>query len=354
MVKAVKLIILQPFKYLSMEVYKNFSLKSYNTFGINALARFFVAPATIEEMIELLKLSKFKEEKKLILGSGSNVLFINDFDGLVIHIQMKGISIVSEFENEIIVKASGGEIWDEFVEWTVLHGLCGIENLSLIPGTVGACPIQNIGAYGVEVGECIEKVEAIDLYSLKEKVFSKEECQFAYRNSVFKNQLKNQIIITSVYFKLSKIQSLKTHYGAVEEELNKTGESGLTAIRKAIINIRESKLPNPSILPNAGSFFKNPVVSENQASILKNKFPEMSSYKAENNKVKLAAGWLIDYLGWKGKSFGGVAVHDKQALVLVNKNHADGKEIVLLGNKIKADVYNNFGVELEFEVNIID
>ena len=225
--------------------------------------------------------------------------------------------------------------------------------LLVFPGSVGACPVQNIGAYGVEVGDVIEKVEAIEVLTGKAHEFTKGECQFAYRNSIFKSSLKGKFIITSVNFKLSKKPILKTHYGAVEEELKKLGEVNLRNIRQAVINIRESKLPNPDEMPNAGSFFKNPVVSKNDLNTIKRKFPDVVAYKVDEGNYKLAAGWMIDRLGWKGESHGGAAVHDKQALVLVNKNGATGKDILELAKKIQESVLENFNVKLECEVNII-
>ena len=270
-----------------MEVHRNFSLKNYNTFGIEAFAKYFVAPSNIDQLQNILKDADFKSEQKLILGSGSNMLFINNFEGLVIHPRIMGKSIMTENRDEAIIKANAGENWDEFVEWTVEQGFGGLENLSLIPGTVGACPIQNIGAYGVEVADCIEKVEVIDISSFKTKEFTTADCQFGYRNSVFKTQFKNQYIITAVYFKLSKNPSLKTHYGSVEEELKKMGEVNLSTVRKAIINIRESKLPNPIEIPNAGSFFKNPIVKAVHAADLKTKFPEISMYKTDRFNTNL-------------------------------------------------------------------
>jgi len=336
-----------------MEIFRNFSLKTYNTFAIEAMADYFACPVTSDEIIELLNIPEYKDHKKLILGGGSNILFLNNFEGLVIHPVLKGINIVSENDNEVLVKANAGENWDEFVEWTVNHDFGGLENLSLIPGTVGACPIQNIGAYGVEVGEFIKKVEAIEMVSGKKKEFSTTDFLFGYRSSIFKNQLKDQFLITSVYFKLFKNPELKTHYGSVEEELKKMGKYDLKAIRKAIINIRESKLPNPEILPNAGSFFKNPVVTLEKANALKKEFPGIACYNTETTDVKIAAGWLIDFLGWKGKRIEGAGVHENQALVLVNYKNSTGNQIIHLATKIKENVNKKFGIMLEFEVNII-
>ncbi len=336
-----------------MEVHKNFSLKNYNTFAIEAFAKYYVAPSTIDGLQNVLSKPNYNTEKKLILGGGSNMLFINDFDGLVIHPRIMGKSITTENKDDVIIKAFAGENWDDLVEWTVEQGFGGLENLSLIPGTVGACPIQNIGAYGVEAGDCIEKVETIEIFSGEIKEFRKTNCQFGYRTSVFKNQFKDQYIITAVNFKLSKNPILKTHYGSVEDELKKMGDISLSSVRKAIINIRESKLPNPLEIPNAGSFFKNPIVSVEHAGRLKQEFPEISTYKTETSDIKLAAGWMIDYLGWKGRSLGDAGVHEKQALVLINKNNATGDQIIKLAEKIREDVFQTFEVMLEFEVNMI-
>ena len=336
-----------------MEIFKDYPLKDKNTFGIDAIAKQYAKPKSIEELAEIISSDVFDSNQFFILGGGSNVLFTGHFDGLIIHPEIKGKTVVSEDENYVLVKANAGENWDSFVEWTVNKGYSGLENLSLIPGTVGASPIQNIGAYGVEVGDLIDKLEAYEISSGKIKEFVHDDCDFAYRNSVFKGNLRNKYVIISVYYSLSKKPIFKTHYGSVEEELKKMGDLNLNNIRQAIINIRESKLPPPEVCPNAGSFCKNPLVSALHADKLKVKFPEIVMYKAENNQYKLAAGWMIDYLGWKGKSFGGAAVHDKQALVLVNKANASGNEIIYLAGQIKKSVADKFDVDLEFEVNIL-
>ncbi len=336
-----------------MNILKNYSLKDKNTFGISAKAKLFIAPKSVEELQTVLTNKSLKNEELLILGGGSNMLFVSDFDGLVVHPDIYGIEVVKETKDHVFVKAFAAEDWDEFVAWTVNRGFGGLENLSLIPGSVGACPVQNIGAYGVEVADVIDKVEALDVDTGKLHEFLNPDCEFAYRNSVFKNQLKGKFIITSVFFKLSKCPQFKTHYGAVEAELEKLGEVSLQAVRQAVINIRESKLPDPDDCPNAGSFFKNPVVGKEKYDSLKEKYPEIVAYQINEENYKLAAGWMIDYLSWKGKTHGGAAVHDKQALVLVNKNNASGKEIIELAKKVQGAVYEGFGVDLEFEVNII-
>lgn len=336
-----------------MEIYNNYILKDKNTFALDVKTKLYVAPASLKELSEVVMNRHFYEEMQLILGVGSNVLFISDFDGVVIHPSLFGKELVAEDEKQVLIRAMAGEDWDGFVAWTVANGYCGLENLSLIPGSVGACPVQNIGAYGVEVADTIEKVEVMVRETGEIKEISAEECKFTYRGSIFKTEQKEKYIITSVYFSLNKKPQFKTHYGAVETELKKLGEVNLQNIRQAVINIRESKLPDPKKIPNAGSFFKNPVVGKEQYLGLKERFPEIVSYSVDNNSYKLAAGWMIDYLGWKGKTNGGAAVHDKQALVLVNKNNAKGKEIIELAEKIQLSVNEVFGVELEREVNIV-
>jgi len=336
-----------------MKRFENISLKDKNTFGLAAKAKQYIAPESFDELYEMLNDKELIGKPYFILGGGSNLLFVNDFDGLIIHPQLFGKEIIEEEENNVTIKAYAAENWDNFVEWTVEHGFGGLENLSLIPGTVGACPVQNIGAYGVEVADVIEKVEAVEIETLATREFSLEECQFGYRNSVFKNELKNKYIITAVYFRLSKKPTFKIHYGAVEEELKKLGSVNLTTVRQAVINIRQSKLPDPESVPNAGSFFKNPVVNEKHVINLKEKFPDLATYPAGDKQFKIAAGWMIDKLGWKGREFKGAAVHDKQALVLINKNNATGQQIIELAETIRKDVYENFEVNLEFEVNII-
>ena len=336
-----------------MELNQHYSLKSYNTFAIDVLAKYFISPSTVEEILDALSNDMAKGEKKLILGGGSNILFTGDFDGLVIHPDLKGKSIIEKSGGQVLVQAMAGENWDEFVAWTVDHSFAGLENLSLIPGTVGACPVQNIGAYGVEAGDLIEKLVAVEISTGKIVEFSRADCKFAYRNSIFKQEIKNQFIITSVFFRLNLNPVFNTHYGQLGEELIKLGPVSLSTVRQAVIHIRQSKLPDPESIPNAGSFFKNPFVPAEKARRLKTKFPDMISYPDETGFVKLAAAWLIDHLGWKGKIINGAGVHDKQALVLVNHHQANGHQILELASKIKESVYKEFEVELEFEVNII-
>lgn len=336
-----------------MKIFQDYSLQTINTFGLFAKAKLFVAPKSVEELKKVISNKELMKEELFVLGGGSNVLFVSDFEGLIIHPQLKGIEIIEENDDFVLVKAHAGEEWDTFVEWTVKNGYGGIENLSLIPGTVGACPVQNIGAYGVEVAETIEKVETIALAKGTIHEFSKAECNFSYRNSIFKKDLKGKYLITSVFFKLNKNLHFITHYGAVDEELKKIGKVSLATVRQAVINIRNSKLPKPEEIPNAGSFFKNPVVDRKQFDSLKERYPEIVVYKIDENHYKIAAGWMIDYLGWKGKTYGGAAVHEKQALVLINKNNAVGKDVLSLAKNIQHSVYENFKVNLEFEINIL-
>ena len=335
-----------------IDTYKNYSLKSLNSFKIDVYTDYYVAPKSLAEIQEVILDTKYKNVPKLVLGGGSNMLFTTNFKGLIIHPQLKGISIEDETDDHIIVKVGAAEIWDEFVNWAVNHNLGGIENLSLIPGFVGASPVQNIGAYGIEVKDSIYKVNTVELSTGKPRVFSNKMCKFNYRNSIFKNELKNQYLITSVYFRLSKKPSYILDYGDIREELKNYEKINLKTIREAVINIRETKLPDPDSIPNAGSFFKNPVVSHKKYQELMKKFPGIVSYPVDKNRVKLATGWLIDHLGLKGKSFGNAGVHKNQALVLINLGDAQGEEILHLAKHIKESILNNFGVDLAFEVNI--
>jgi UDP-N-acetylmuramate dehydrogenase len=336
-----------------MQIFKNYSLKKHNTFAINAFADYFVAPKSVEDLKGLLNDKQFMKKEPYVLGGGSNLLFTRDLDKLIIHPDIKGLNIEGKLQSDIIVKVAAGEQWDSFVQWAVDKGLCGVENLSLIPGCVGAAPVQNIGAYGVELKDVLYKVEALNMESGTIKLFTKDECEFTYRNSVFKNKLKGKYIITHVYFKLSENQNFKLDYGNLKSELQKFDKVNLQNIRRAVINIRRSKLPEPEELPNAGSFFKNPVISEYKFAQLKLKFPEIVYYPAGSGKLKLAAGWLIDYCGLKGYRQDDAGVHKKQALVLVNYGNATGKDILNLAEYVRTKVFNTFGIHLDFEVNIL-
>lgn len=333
---------------------ENHNLKNYNTFGVNVNARYFFEFTEHEDLAVFLQSNKtWKESPLLILGGGSNILFLKNFEGLVIHPNIPGIAVVKEDRQNVWMEVGAGETWDDFVKYTVDYGVGGIENLSLIPGSCGAAPVQNIGAYGQEVSETIETVKGYDLLNNKPVEFSAEECEFDYRSSVFKTRLKNQVIITSVVFRLEKFPEFKLGYGNLGENVKEKGDTNLRNIRETVIEIRKSKLPDVKELGNAGSFFKNPVVDEKTGGELKARFPELPVYLAGEGKSKVAAGWLIDQAGWKGFHEGDVGVHEKQALVLVNYGNASGQEIFDFSEKIKQSVLKTFGVKLEREVNCI-
>ena len=333
---------------------ENYSLKKHNTFGIDAKAKFFFEFTEREDLKVFLDSNKtWKEEKVYVLGEGSNTLFLDDFDGLVIHPNVPGMYPVNEDHQHIWMEAGAGENWDEFVKYTVDYRLGGIENLSLIPGTIGAAPVQNIGAYGQEVQHVVEKVKGYDLKKNEPLEFSAEACEFGYRNSIFKRELKQQFIITSVVFKLSKFPQFILSYEKVEDKVNELGGADLQNIRQAVMDIRTSKLPDVKELGNAGSFFKNPEVDEAFAQELMDKFEGIPVYPAGNGKIKIAAGWMIDRLGWKGYREGDAGVHEKQALVLVNYGKVTGKQLYNLSEKIRQSVNEKFGISLEREVNCI-
>lgn len=332
----------------------NFQLKSNNTFGISAIAKHYLTVDSPEDLVQFFKENNpEKGEKRLLMGAGSNLLFVNNFDGLVIHPEITGIRLISENKDIVEVEAGAGVVWDHFVGYCVEKGWGGVENLSLIPGNVGAVPVQNIGAYGVEAESVIAEVKGIDMNMLEIKSFSHAECKFGYRTSVFKEQLKENFIVTSVVFRLSKKPNFQLQYGALETEVDKLGERNLHNIRIAVIAIRESKLPDPSKVGNAGSFFKNPIVQESEAMSLKSIYPEIPVYPFGPGLVKIAAGWLIEKADWKGRSIGNAAVNDKQALVIINKGGATGKEIFDLSEMVVKDVLKKFNIELEREVQVI-
>ena len=337
-----------------MIISNNKSLKQYNTFGIDAHAKFFVSVQTVDELIDILELKEYPQ--KFILGGGSNMLLTQDIDALVIHLDLKGIEIISENQEVVIVKAYAGENWHEFVLWCLEHNFGGIENLSLIPGNVGSAPLQNIGAYGVELKDVFESCNAIDLESKTLRTFSNSECKFDYRNSTFKQENKGKFIITSVNFKLTKQNhNIKTSYGTIKEELQlmEIEDPSIHDVSKAVISIRSSKLPDPKVIGNSGSFFKNPIIPRSHFMELKNNFPEMPSYVVSNEEIKVPAGWLIEKAGFKGKRFGNFGVHDKQALVLVNYDDAKGRDIHELSKLIQLTIKRIFNINLEAEVNII-
>ncbi len=333
---------------------ENVELKPYTTFGISAIAKKFAAFSSVQELRTILGENDHKE--LLILGGGSNVLFTSDFDGLVLHNTIKGFQVMHETETEIWLKSGAGEVWHDLVMHCIANDFGGIENLSLIPGSVGASPMQNIGAYGVEIKDVFIELEALHISSGELHTFKKDDCQFGYRESIFKREKKGEYIITSVTFALTKKQhAINTKYGAIEEQLKQMGVSSpsIQDISNAVIAIRSSKLPDPKKIGNAGSFFKNPVVDKEVLSKIQNSHENVPHYPAPNNKIKLAAGWLIDQAGWKGKTFDDFGVHKNQALVLVNYGNCSGKEILNLSERIIEDISNKFGVRLEREVNII-
>ncbi|QYJ68324.1 UDP-N-acetylmuramate dehydrogenase [Flavobacterium litorale] len=337
-----------------MELHKNYSLKTYNTFGINAYAKNFIAITTTTELAKVIQQNT--DKKLFILGGGSNMLLTQDVDALVIHINNKGIEVVQEDANSVHIKAMAGENWHEFVRHCIDNDYGGLENMSLIPGNVGTAPIQNIGAYGAEIKDTFVSCQAMNISTQEVVTFTKEECEFAYRESIFKNNLKGKYIITSVTFKLTKTNhNINTAYGDINKELLKNGITNPTIkdVSNAVIAIRQNKLPNPNELGNSGSFFKNPIVSKELFNMVYAQHPEMPHYIISDTEVKVPAGWLIEQSGFKGKRFGDAGVHKKQALVLVNYGTATGQEILALAKKIQTAVYKNFGIAITTEVNII-
>ncbi len=343
---------------------ENISLKQYNTFGIDAHARYFSAFQSMEELAELLefqKLSTISHQPSTVLGGGSNILFTKDYDGLVLKNEISGINIIKEDDRHVYVKAGAGESWHGFVLFCLQHSLAGVENLSLIPGSVGASPMQNIGAYGVEIKDVFHSLEAFHKTDQSTVYFSNSDCEFGYRESIFKNKLKDQFVITNVIYRLNKVPVYNTSYGAIEQELEKMNVSELSiqAIAEAVVHIRKSKLPDPKMIGNAGSFFKNPEVAAKKFESLKKDFPDIAGYELDNGNVKLAAGWMIEQCGpvtgtsWKGYRKGDAGCHAKQALVLVNYGNATGDQIFELSAEIIESVQQKFDVTLSREVNII-
>jgi UDP-N-acetylmuramate dehydrogenase len=336
-----------------MIIKENISLLSYNTFGIDAKADYFIEYNSVEELQTALKSEIVKSNRLLHIGGGSNLLFMKDFKGVILHSAINFIKKVSEDADTVILEAGAVVNWDDFVAYTVENGWGGVENLSLIPGEVGASAVQNIGAYGVEVQDVIIEVNAVEIETGESKIFSVEDCQYGYRESIFKKELKGKYIITSVVFKLQKQPEYKLNYQHLEAEVLKNGDINLQNIRQTIIAVRESKLPDPKIFGNAGSFFMNPVISKAHFNELLAQYPQMPHYFVSETEEKVPAGWLIDQCGWKGKQIGNAGVHDKQALVLVNKGGATGAEIVYLAEQIQVSVKIKFGIELRAEVNYI-
>ena len=338
-----------------MNIIENYPLLKLNTFGVDVKAKYFISINTVNELIELTKTKVFKDLQLLILGGGSNILFTKDFDGLVILNNIKGKEIIDQTKESIFLKIGAGENWHELVMYTVDNGWGGIENLSLIPGNTGTAPMQNIGAYGVEIKETFVELEALEISSGKIVKFNNSDCEFGYRESVFKNKMKNQYIILNITLELKKNPVLNINYGDVNAilESQNINNPSIKEVSNTIISIRQSKLPDPKIIGNSGSFFKNPIVSLNQLEFIKKKYPNVVNYKINENEVKIAAGWMIERAGWKGKKFNNYGVHEKQALVLVNYGLANGMEIFNLSEEIILDIKDKFGITLEREVNII-
>ena len=359
-----------------MKMIKNYDLTELNTFGIPARAKFFVELNNELDLEELFISPEFKNNKKLFLGGGSNILFTKDFDGIVVLNKLKGIEILEEDSESVLIKSMGGEVWHDLVLFAVDREYWGIENLSLVPGTVGAAPMQNIGAYGVEIKDVLENVEAYEIENGEKRVFSNKECEFRYRESIFKNKLKGKYFISAVILKLSKKPKPNLSYkilleylekparttGVVQSGGNKIEIRNVKDISNAVIEIRKSKLPDPKVLGNAGSFFKNVFVEKDKLEELKQSYPDMPSFEepsfakasaGEDGMVKIPAGWLIEQCGWKGKKIGNVGVHEKQALILVNYGGATGEEIKNLSDQIISSVFSKFNITLAREVNLI-
>ncbi len=333
---------------------ENQTLKPYNTFGVEATSRYFFEFTEPEDLDTFVNANKsWKDLPLFVLGGGSNVLFLNQFNGLILHPNIPGIGKVKEDRQNVWLEVGAGESWDDFVKYCVGFQLGGVENLSLIPGLVGAAPVQNIGAYGQEVSEVIEMVKGYDLQQKVHVEFPAVACEFGYRDSLFKRELKNRVIITSVVFRLEKFPEFRLNYGQVEEMVKALGEVNLQNIRQAVIDIRTSKLPDVNELGNAGSFFKNPVVETALAEKIRKTYPDLPVYPLDMDKAKLAAGWLIEKTGLKAYRDGNVGVHAKQALVFVNYGGATGNEVLNFSEKVKQQVYEKFGVELEREVNCV-
>lgn len=336
-----------------MQVHQNYPLKKYNTFGVEAYAKYFGAFSGVDDLT--LMLSEYSKQPTFVLGGGSNILFTKNYGGLVLKNDIKGIHTVHEDEDHVYVTAGAGENWHQFVLYCIKHNLAGVENLSLIPGNVGASPMQNIGAYGVELKDIFHSLDAFHLHEKKIKTFTLNDCEFGYRDSVFKKKYKDQFLILNVTYRLNKNHQYNISYGSIKEELEKMGIKDLTVqdISQAVINIRQSKLPDPGVIGNAGSFFKNPEILKHEFEQIQRTYPNIVGYVLNNGNVKVAAGWLIEQCGWKGYRKGDAGCHEKQALVLVNYGNASGKAIYDLGLEIKQSVKETFNIELDTEVNII-
>ena len=327
------------------------SLLPYNTFGIDVSASRFLEYASVAELKEYIAQGAVTTPF-LHIGGGSNLLFTKDYDGLILHSRIGGIEVTAEDSQTVSLRVGAGVVWDDFVACCVEHGWYGAENLSLIPGEVGASAVQNIGAYGVEVKDLITAVETVNVQGYG-RVYSVEECEYAYRSSIFKRPENKSVFVTYVCFRLSKEERYTLDYGTIRQELAKYPAPTLPIVRKVIIEIRESKLPDPKVMGNAGSFFMNPIVAKEKLEALQRDYPRIPYYELPDGRVKIPAGWMIDQCGWKGKSLGPAAVHDKQALVLVNRGGAKGSDIVALSDAVRASVRDKFGIDIHPEVNVI-
>lgn len=336
-----------------MRIEQNFSLQRYNTFRLNIKTRWFMEYESEDELLKILTDEYFQESLSLHIGAGSNLLFLGDYNGIILHSNIRGIHVESENAASVILKVAAAEPWDAVVAYAVDHGWGGIENLSHIPGETGAAAIQNIGAYGREIKDVIDRVEAYNQLSFEKKIFTLEECQYAYRSSYFKQEQHDPFIVTYVYLRLSKQPAFLLEYGHLKEQLSQYDEINLKHIRTAVIAIRNSKLPDPDSLGNAGSFFMNPIITTARFDQLVRQYPDMPHYPSSDETVKVPAAWLIEQCGFKGRSHGAVGVYEKQALVLVNLGGATGDEIALVAESIRAAVYDKFGIELIPEVKYV-
>ena len=336
-----------------MRTLENFSLLNHNTFGVDVTANYFVEYDNITELQQLLGSDLLKENKFFHIGGGSNLLFINDYEGVILHSQIKGKEISKESADHVWIRVGAGENWDDFVDYCVENQLGGAENLSLIPGEVGATPIQNIGAYGVEVKDIIQSVDCIEISTGKQKTFSNKECAFGYRDSIFKQGFRNKYVVCYVTYKLAKQYTPNVSYGSLSTEILNYKEVNIQTVRQAVIAIRKRKLPEPKVLGNAGSFFMNPIIAMEHFLQLQQLYPDIPSFHVSDKHIKVPAGWLIEQCGWKGKSIGKVAVHGSQALVLINKGGANGLDIIYLSDKIRESVKEKFNIDIIPEVNII-
>lgn len=330
-----------------------YSLLPYNTFGIDVKAETFLEYSSVEELKSVLSRKELFSKPYFHIGGGSNLLFVSDFNGTILHSAIKGMEVVEDTEDYVRIRIGAGEVWDDVVAFCVEHGWPGMENLSFIPGEVGATAVQNIGAYGAEAKDVIDEVETVEIETRQERTFTNEECRFSYRQSIFKNELKGKYIVTYVIYRLDKHASYNLEYGNIKSELDKAGEVSLKSIRETIIAVRRAKLPDPEEEGNAGSFFMNPIVPRKQFESICEAYSEVPHYEVDEAWVKIPAAWMIDRCGWKGRRLGNAGVHDKQALVLVNKGGATGKEIIDLSQAIRNSVKEKFGVDIYPEVNFI-